>query len=422
MRTLVTRTLDLWRREPHLGLLGGVSVVALLVAPVWLGARIFVPVWTGEMPFITDFSYYYEAAQRFVADPLALYPDPYGFMYPPPSVLLFLPFLALPTPAAFTVMVVLNAVLSAVAVLLALRFWEQHRDERVAAPLKATLLLVGLASAAVFQNLKYGQVNVLVLMVGLGFLGLLARERPVWAGLVLAAGFWLKLYPLVLAPLALRREQGAPCALGLGIGLVVLPVLLLPVVPLGLYEQYVFELMPYWGGVTNMHALNQSVVGVLERLHLPLEAFLLSRDTPVHAPTQVVNTVVAAVLLGGFAGAYLLRRLPRVAAGFGMLAALPVISALGWEHTYVLALPLYVIVLVEAQRRESWARWGVAFGWLVLLVPKVPEGAMVRLFEAFPRPFHDLFYARFLLVTLLFLGLMAAWAWRRETATAARAL
>ncbi|MEP0547273.1 MAG: glycosyltransferase family 87 protein [Rhodothermales bacterium] len=411
-----------WKRYPFIGLLAALSVAVIPASLAWTTARVFVLVVTGEMGFVTDFSYYYEAAERFVRDPLTLYPDPFGFMYPPLSVLLFLPLLALPVPASFLLSVVGIAVLAAACVELTIRLYERARDERIGTPLRVTLLLIGFATAPVFHNLKYGQVNVLVLFLGLVFLWLLQRDRPLAAALVLSVGFWLKLYPLALCLIGLRRGWAARGAVGLVLGIVVAPLVLLPFVPAELYRQYVFDLLPYWSGVTNTHALNQSITGVLEHIQLPLDTYLLSRDTPVGGFANAVNAVVLLGGLGGLYGAYFLGRLRYEVVGVAVLAVLPVVSALGWEHTYVLALPLYLYALLEVRDRGPAAQAFVALAVLVFMIPKPPEPAMVWTFAHWPRLLVDVFYARFLIVTLVLLGVVPVWMrTRRATAETQRA-
>ena len=411
-----------WKRYPFIGLLAALSVALIPASLAWTTARVYVPVVTGAMPFVTDFSFYYEAAERFVRDALALYPNPFGFMYPPLSVLLFLPLLALPVPASFLVSVVGIAVLAAVCVELTIRLYERARDERIGTPLRVTLLLIGFATAPVFHNLKYGQVNVLVLFLGLVFLWLLQRDRPLAAALVLSVGFWLKLYPLALCLIGLRRGWAARGAVGLVLGIVVAPLVLLPFVPAELYRQYVFDLLPYWSGVTNTHALNQSITGVLEHVQLPLDTYLLSRDTPVGGFANAVNAVVLLGGLGGLYGAYFLGRLRYEVVGVAVLAVLPVVSALGWEHTYVLALPLYLYALLEVRDRGPAAQAFVALGVLVFMIPKPPEPQMIWTFAHWPRLLVDVFYARFLIVTLVLLGVVPVWMrTRRATAETQRA-
>lgn len=413
-RSIVRDLLATWKREPLLGGLALLSLGLLLVYPVYLSVRVYIPVWTGAQEAVLDFAYFYDAAVRFVRVPLDLYPDAFGYMYPPPSIVLFLPLAALPMPVAFALSVLAIAASAVGAIWLAIRLYERWRGEALAMPLRASLLLIGLATAPVFQNLKWGQVNVLVLLSGLGFLWLLGRGRPFAAALVLSGGFWLKLYPLALALLGLRRGEVGKLAAGFAVGLVGVPLVLLPVVPAELYRQYAFDLMPVWTSLTNVDALNQSITGVLTHLRLPLEPLTTAYDTPVSPLTKTINTAATVALLGGVYGAYAFGRLGRVPAGVLILAVLPVISILGWEHTYVLALPLYLFALLEARRRGPWARAGVGLGVLVFMVPKLPVPAMEWTFAHWPRPVVDVFYARFLIVTLALLAVAAVWLWERR--------
>lgn len=409
----VRALIETWKREPFIGLLAVLSAGLLALYPFWLSARVYVPVLSGAQKSVADFSFYYDAAERFIAGG-ALYPDAYGFMYPPPSIVLFAPLAALPMPVGFILSVIGIAVLAVVCVRLALRLWEEASGEVLPPPLKLSLLLIGLATAPVFQNLKYAQVNVLVLLTGLGFLVLLSKDRPFAAALVLSGGFWLKLYPLALALLGVKRGQMLRLGAGFAVGLVVVPVVLLPFVPLELYRQYAFELVPFWSGITNMDALNQSIVGVLEHLKQPVTDYLRSHDTTLAPSTTLVNVAATGGLLGGFYAAYFLGRLPRAVVGVAILAVTPVISGLGWEHTYVLALPLYLFALLAARARGRGAPAFAAASVFVFMIPKLPSPLIDWSLAAWPRPVVDLFYARFLIVTLLLLVVLAVWLWRRE--------
>ncbi len=408
--------IETWKREPVLGLLAGLSAGLLALYPFWLSARVYLPVLSGAQETVADFSFYYDAAERFVAG-AALYPDAYGFMYPPPSIVLFAPLAALPMPVGFILSVIGIALLSALCVWLTLWLWEEASGEVLAQPVKVSLLLIGLATAPVFQNLKYAQVNVLVLLTGLGFLALLRADRPFAAALVLSGGFWLKLYPLALALLGLRRGQALKLIAGFAVGLVVVPVVLLPLVPLELYRQYAFDLVPFWSGITNMDALNQSIVGVLEHIKQPVTDYLRSHDTTLASSTKLVNFLATGGLLGGFYAAYFLGRLSRPVVGVAILAVTPVISGLGWEHTYVLALPLFLFILLAARNRGRVAQVFAAASVFVFMIPKLPSPVIDWSLSTWPRPVVDVFYARFLIVTLVLLIVLAVWLWRRAPQT-----
>ena len=404
------------RREPLLSALLALATLLLLTEPIWLAVRVWIPVWTGVQPGLADFSFYYDGALRFLDEPLALYPDVYfGYMYPPPSVVLFFPLVLVPLPVAHALCVVGIVVLAAGCAAYAVQIWERWRGVRLPDATRLALILIALATAPVFQNLKYAQVNVLVLALALGLLELVRRDRLFAAALLLSVGFWLKLYPLALALLGWKRGREAPLVAGFAVGLVGIPLVLLPIVPLELYRQYAFDLLPYWATTTNMDALVQSLPGVLEHLRQPVTDYLRSHDAVLHPAVKTLNTIVTALLLGGLYAAVAAGRLRRDLAGVLMLAVLPVVSILGWEHTYVLALPLFLVAFLEARRRGPAAQAFVAFAVLVLMVPKLPQPQMVWTFEHWPRWLVDVFYARFLLVTLPLLGVATAWGWRAST-------
>ncbi len=268
------------RREPWLGALGLLGAVAAAM-PVYLWVRQYRHLLGGEVPFVWDFSYYYEAAGRFLAAPLSLYADA-EFFYPPPSVLLFLPWRAFSLPTAY----LLSQVVIAVTAVL---------------------------------------------------------------GLVLA----------------------------------------------------------------------ESLAGVVTRLGQPLAVFDLREAATLGPGARAMTLGVALLGVGGLVALWLRDRLT-TAAGVGLLALVPVVSPLGWEHIYTLALPLFALLAVRSAGPR--ARALVVLGVAVFFVPTLPQALMLASFEWWPRPRHDLIYARHLVATLGLLGFVTTREARRRTsAPAARA-
>ncbi len=393
-------------REPGLASLGFLGALSVAAMPVYLWVRQYRHVLGiepgSEGAFIWDFSYYYEAAGRFLQSPMTLYADP-EFFYPPPSVLAFLPWLVLPLPAAYLLSQAVILAATALGLLLALRLWQEAYAETLPGGTKTLLVLTGLGTAPVFQSMKFGQIGPLLLLIGVGAVLLLQRGRPMAAALVITGGFWLKLYPILLVPLGLR---GRPMRFGAGlvVGGVVVPLLLLAVIPLELYEMYFFEHLPARSDLTSTFALNESLAGVLTRLGEPLAAFQHRADARI--PPVASALVLGATLLGvgGLVGLWLRQRLTTAAAGVSLLALVPVVSPLGWEHLYVLALPLVLFALLVARPARPWVRGAVGLAALVFFVPMLPQALMFASFEWWPRPVHDVLSARHLLATL---GLLA---------------
>ena len=401
-----------------LGVLTVLAVPVLVAGLLHLALSIYGPALAHPEARVIDFSYYYDPAARVLDEPEVLYREALGregtgFAYPPPAIVFFLPFTLLPMPVAFLLMALGIVVCTVAAVLLALRLYEGGVGERVPTGLQGTLVLVTLATAPVLQNLRFGQVNVFVLVLGLLFLHLLARDRPLAAAVVLSLGFWLKLYPLALAPLGLGRGRTPRLVTGFALGLVGLPLVLLPLLPPHLYAEFFLDLFPAKGSTTQADALNQALPIVFERLLHPAEVFFQHDPIPLHPVVKGLATVSVLGFFGGLALAYLTGRLRREVAGVAMLAMLPVASVLGWEHTYALALPLVLFAVLLAQRRGRGARWLTGAGLFVLMVPKPPRAVMEAILAEAPRSLSDLLYARFLFVVLALTAATVVWTWRR---------
>ncbi len=406
-----------WKRDPFIGTVGVVSALGVLGMGPYLWVRKVRHVTAIPGEFIWDFSYFYRAATRFAADPLTLYADP-DYFYPPPSVLAFLPWLAVPEPVGYQLAILVNVLLMAACGVLAARLWERYAGPVSAGARWAAVLFV-LASAPTFQALKFAQVGPLVLLCGLGALAWL-DHRPARAGLVLAAGFWLKVYPLALAPLGLLRAGRGRFAAGLAVGLVVAPLVLLPAVPASLYPEYVRERIPMMGTVTYTHALNQSLPAALERALRPAAAARNNRTfTEIRPGVRLITAVVGLVLLGSVVLAAWAGHIGRLTAGYLVLALLPFLSNFGWEHSYVLALPLVLAALLVTAADDR-RRWRVPVGVTVacFLLPMLPSAALETLVESGVRPLPDLLFLRFPIVGALAAFVLVAFERSRRSAAA----
>src|SRR5690606_4514015 len=141
LRTVPAR----WREVPHLGVPAALGALAVLLLPGYLYVRQYRHVLAEPDGFVYDFSFFYQAGQRFLADPAALYAD-VQYLYPPPSVVPFLTTVALPQWAAYLAW---NAGVVALAVVCfrrVLRLYARPEAEPVARPLTRGLVLIGLGS------------------------------------------------------------------------------------------------------------------------------------------------------------------------------------------------------------------------------------------------------------------------------------
>lgn len=388
--------------------------------PVYLAATFYAFALAEPQHFIVDYSWFHEAALRFFGGE-PLYADP-EYFYPPPAVLAFWPTTWLGKVAGYIASGPLIASGLAACFAWALRLWERETGEAIPRATRIALLVIGLASGPVFQNLKYAQVNVLVLASALAFLHLVQRGRPGWGMVALAGGFWLKLLPLALAPLGLLRQrprspvasgatpmrQRLGWAAGGAAGFVLVPLALLPWVPWGLYREYAAERFPAFSGLTDSSGLSNSIQASITRLDLPIEVVTQSGMLPATPLATALAGAVGAVVVGGALWSAWAGRIGVVWAGLIVLAVLPAVVPLGWEHTFVLAVPLVLVSLAEAGRQGPLARTLVAFCAVAFFAQRPPATWMLVLVDALPRWCIDLYLTRLWAAVLVLIGLAFA--------------
>lgn len=383
--------------------LGGALVLAAY--PVYWLATSVAPLWGGSEGHAADFLYYVRAGRRAWADPLTVYGGP-NFLYPPPAALLMMAAALPPLRVGYVLMAALNAALLVACV----RLGERLHPSPPRGWARAALWTAALGAAPALQNVKFGQVGPLILLVALAFL-LWAERRPAWAGAVLAVGFWVKLYPAVLGVFALRRGRwpavGGAVAMGLAI-----PLVLLPLFPPSLYLEYLHDVLPRVSGQTVPTVLNGGIPASVQRLARPAAALVQYTPEPL---TRTAAWAGRLALVGGVGGAVWAwaRGLPTATAGVLALAAVAVSSSFAWEYTFVLAMPAAGAALLVARRGGAGVRVAAIGAFGALLVMKPPENVLVWAVGAVPGWALDLFAARFL-VALAVLGACAAAVLRRE--------
>ena len=385
------------------------AALVLATFPVYWVAMSVVPLFGGSEGHAADFLIYSRAGHRVLADPATLYADP-SFLYPPPSGVLMALAVQVPMAWGYALFAALNAVALAGCLVLVERLLPAPPTGWA----RGALWAVAFASAPALQNLKYGQVNVLVLLAALGFLALL-RERPAWAGAVLALGVWLKVYPVVLGLFALTRRAW-PAVLGLAGAMLGIAVALWPLFPPALYAEYLTGVFAELPNATTTSTLNAGLPAAVERLGLGPEALLDYISGPFGPAAQLTARLA---LVGGVAAVWTAwaRGWDRTPAAFALLAVIPVASGLGWEYTFVLALPAVLAMLLAARRAGLAGRFAALAAALVLMLQKPPEAVMKWAVREVPDPLLDAFAARFLFA----LGALAlvAWSVRRRSSEGA---
>jgi hypothetical protein len=405
-------------RPSLVALVGALSLLFLIYHSVKLGSH-GVDTAGGD-----DFHFYWEAGRRFLADPTSLYLDPIqsdlrGFLYPPPSIVLFVPFAVLSRVVAGLIFRALSLVAVVMSVDLLARLFESsglavRPGDRVMLP------VIALAVGPTFINMLYGQVNTLILLDCLAFRWLLDRRRPLLAGAVLALGVWLKVYPALCLGWVLawerHRHDWRRMLVGFGSAFIAVPVLCLPIVPPSLYRSYVSGTLPMSMGRTFQNILNQSLLAAVARTAGPVATYADWRNCDYSVvPPAWGRALNACFALASFAGFGLWSRSPNPArrlAGFlCILAVTPIVSPLGWSYVYVLALPALFFALLRAPRKRL-ACTPLFIAYVAYLIPATRE---LRGLRHLPDLVGHLFDDRYLFATISVLGLVL-WIERAEGA------
>ena len=325
----------------------------------------------------SDYRIFYNAALRFSNNVHELYqPNSVrtlqGFLYPPPAVMLFVPFSLLPLDWSYKLFLTLLYVSGFAAMAIWTNLSEVgDKATAMSQPGKINLVLLSGVSGPFFAAVAAGQVDILVLLLCVAYVVLIVRGRPVLGGLVLAAGFWIKIYPIILLAYALSRRDALRILAGFASGLIIVPLALAPAVPFALYRIYFLDLLPKFSENTIVNIYNQSLAAFYARLNFPLSTSIVSFQ--VYAVPASIRLPIVAGTIAVAAGISVVTRLikpatiPLLAMIFAMFA---IVAPLGWGHTYVYSLPLVCSAwLMGRELRSKLPHIFIGITYVVLLVP-----------------------------------------------------
>lgn len=398
-----------------LWILACASILLLLYHASTLAGSVIGPLLGNPQALQTDFHYYYDAAARFSEDRSRLYlaTDDViaGFAYPPPAIVPFMALSRLPLGAAllvFTVVSYLMVVASAMQWLNHLRRHGYHVDRSTS----ICLLVIAIAFGPTYMNAVFGQVNAFVLASAVAFV-CLASTRAAPAGVVLALGTWLKIYPAVLAATVLWDRRAWRAIAWAIVAGVAIALLLLPIVPLASYRAFFLDVLPARLDKTAIHIVNQSLVAFLERFRFSSDLFLYWTGEEAITVSGAIRALNVGFALGTVYGFAKFSASPELKAA-SLIALVAVIAPLGWGHTYVMVLPLVLLQLV-AMRDAPAARALVIVASVAAFM--VPAGRHVPI-DGAPDWIENIVYSRYLLATmvLMFISATSAVGHRTEAA------
>jgi len=425
------------------------GLLSIMLAPLAIH-RLVADYWMGH--YENDFLNYYDAATRWLAGG-NLYAVEQGFIYPPPAVLLFVPLTVLSCHSAYIVFSALSYFFLIAAITVTMGLFQRsdftslfpHRGEvppinswSFCCPMLVFWMILSLALAPTFENAAWGQVNTLVLLCSVVFFWLWARNRPLLAGLVLAAGTWIKVYPalllwvVVLGVWRLRQlPAGRPpvpfgevrrvfsnpsfrAISGFGLGLLLIPLLLLPWLSPGTYHDFFAQVLPGASGIIKPRIMNQSFIGAMGRWSLGPVDTLLNTRIPMSVWIDATNKILLVAVLVGLWWWCRGRPPGRIlCAKVFLLACIPVFSPLGWCYVYVLTYPLIFLAIITAQ---TWLQKSLVLAGILAFT--IPAHHVIPGAHHMPLIVQHLLYSRYLPATVL-LVLVVLWTERVSLETEA---
>ena len=245
------------------------------------------------------------------------------YLYPPPFVLLALPFDLLPAPfAAIAWIGAMGAAFLVGAALLP-----------VSREVRWSIVLLGGLSWPLAYSLKLGQVGpLLFLLFAAGWRWL---DRPGRLGSIIALGTIVKVQPAILLGWAALTRRWR--AIGVAVGVLLISALLATVVTgFATWSDYVELLRRVSGPVTTPHNFTPGAI-----------AFQLGASETLASAIQLISTVIVLLVVAGTA-----LKSPAAVGYLTAATASQLLSPLLWDH-YAMLLLLPVAWLLD--RRRWWA-------------------------------------------------------------------
>lgn len=285
-----------------------------------------------------------------------------GFVYPPPSLIYFHLLSRLPIDSAFVVHTLLCLAVVAMASWMVLRLVDAPRTVAV------TALLAALAIAPIGTSLAAGQVNILLMGAAVAGVWFAAAGKPGRAGIAIALGFWLKIYPGLVPALFLTGRKWRAAAATVIASAVIAVIGLLWAAP-GLYLQYFLELLPHAQGYT-MPGVAQSLAGIAAHVDAgggqPVLHFV-----PIPPTIQMASKLLLACgILAAMAHQHATRETRPLDSLDLLLCASLLAAPNAWGYHYALIFPAILAALARTLAKPTWPRTALVLAcWLALVVP-----------------------------------------------------
>lgn len=283
------------------------------------------------------------------------------FKVPPFFAMLFIPFASLNFEHALLVFRITNTIILVATCIIWLRMWN------------ISLSIFDLASVVILFNfhplldtIEYGQIDVLLLFLVTLSLWAIRTERDVLAGVFVALGALLKVYPaLLLIFFAVKRNWRA--MLGFVVGVFVCTIVSVIIIGLDEHVIFVTQVFPRLGGTTSW-VENQTIAGFLARFNSSPHSLTIYRDQLVQIISNLAFiSILVIVCLAALIPAE--RRSTLYALQYSLYLLLMVLAIpVAWMHYQTLLLIPFGVLLYHLRARFVSLPYSVLFALSFALI------------------------------------------------------
>ncbi|MBM2813643.1 MAG: Uncharacterized protein HW421_405 [Ignavibacteria bacterium] len=393
------------RQNLHLIVLTVIAVIFLIAGLHRITYLYFIPFFEGSRPFSQDFKIFYYSAKTFFEAPLNIYNAPISgipvpYLYPPPSIFLFVPFSLLPEVSSYFSFVLIGILAYIISIRLLIKSIEINIDIKFVRFQRICIWLIAFGFGPFIQNLRQGQVTSFVLLACVGTYYLLIRGKNTSAAGILLIGFWIKLYPIILFPLLLKEKKYIQVAIGTGLGILLPMIITIFFSPFEIFSVYFTRIVPSTSQQIMLNPLNQSIAGFLMRVSAGATSFTSWNYFFVPVGIKVTVIIISLISLSWIFHYFFKKSANSLFVFISLTSITSMISFLGWEYSYLLALPLVIYSIGILPNINPSQKLIVFICILALIIPKPPDEFTPQIIEIMPLFIANILYSRYIFAVI----------------------
>jgi hypothetical protein len=394
-----------------------INVLTIIAVPLILFLEVYLNYFTlfhqffSDIKIANDFNVYYNSAVRVFNDPNNLYIatsariEEFGndrFLYPPVSLLFFLPFSIFNGNLSALIYGLLLPVFYTISAILILNLLGKKNQFIIENKVKIVIICLGLSS--LFCDIRVENVNILVLFFGVLTFYLAYSKKIFSSTLTAAYAFYLKLYPIMIIPLVLLKKPVSKRVLFFVASLIILPLVMIFWVSPYWHYYYFAEYLPLYSSVPlTIHPANNSLLNFIAHWDMP-SYYLAAWDKMVFpSGLKLVNIIFSLVFVCIIYFYYFKNRKNALAAiyCFASLISLSIIvSITAWDGAYVMTMPQVILSIYLVKDKSNFLKGVVAFLVFLLFIPRLSMSVSFQINEILPFFLQMLLYFRYLLVSI----------------------